>query len=79
MCSLDHKIGNFLVGKDFDSLLIQTQIDDGVMTMIQEGDSLRTVFEKFLISGDDRNIAEVYVRGRQLKGLTSAPTLGEQS
>lgn len=72
VCSLDDKVGNFQVGKDFDALLIQTQTDDGVMTMVQEGDSVRTILEKFLISGDDRNIAEVYVRGRQLKRLPSS-------
>ncbi|KIV89441.1 guanine deaminase [Exophiala mesophila] len=76
VCSLDHKVGNFQVGKDFDGLVIRTETDDGVMTMVQEGDSVRTVLEKFLISGDDRNIAEVYIRGRQLKclPLSSAST-----
>lgn len=67
VCSLDSRIGNFEVGKDFDALVVQTRCD-GVMTMIEETDDLEKVFEKFLISGDDRNIAKVYVRGRQLKG-----------
>ncbi|KAK5557783.1 hypothetical protein LTR46_003961 [Exophiala xenobiotica] len=72
VCSLDDKIGNFQVGKDFDALVIQAH-SDGVMTMIQEQDNVETIFEKFLISGDDRNIAEVYVKGRQLKGAVSSP------
>ncbi|ETN45016.1 guanine deaminase [Cyphellophora europaea CBS 101466] len=68
VCSLDDTIGNFRVGKDFDGLLIKTQVPGGIMTMVQERDSLQTMMEKFLISGDDRNIAEVYVKGRRLKG-----------
>ena len=55
------------VGKDFEALVVQTETD-GVMTMLEEKDSLEIIFEKFLISGDDRNIAQVYVKGRQLKG-----------
>ncbi|KAJ9645627.1 hypothetical protein H2204_001208 [Knufia peltigerae] len=70
VCSLDDKIGNFQVGKDFDALVIRSDVD-GVMTMVQEDDTLAMVFEKFLISGDDRNIDEVYVKGRQLKGMNS--------
>ena len=71
VCSLEDKIGNFQVGKDFDALVIQAETD-GVMTMLQEQDTVETMFEKFLISGDDRNIAEVYVKGRQLKGMSSS-------
>lgn len=66
VCSLESRIGNFEVGKDFDGLVVQAETD-GVMTMLEKTDSLETVFEKFLITGDDRNIAEVYVKGRQLK------------
>ncbi|KAL6253307.1 hypothetical protein RBB50_001030 [Rhinocladiella similis] len=67
VCSLDDKIGNFQVGKDFDALVIRSDVD-GVMTTVQEEDTLAMIFEKFLISGDDRNVGEVYVKGRQLKG-----------
>jgi len=28
---------------------------------------LRVVFEKFVMTGDDRNIERVYVQGRQVK------------
>ena len=72
VCSLEDKIGNFQVGKDFDALVIRTETD-GVMTMLQAQDNVEMIFEKFLISGDDRNIAEVYVRGRQVKGMSSSP------
>lgn len=69
VCGLDKDIGNFEIGKDFDALVINT-VDDtlkGVVTMIEEDDALEVIFEKFLMSGDDRNIAEVYVRGRSIK------------
>ncbi|KAK5065262.1 hypothetical protein LTR84_001100 [Exophiala bonariae] len=69
VCSLEERIGNFQVGEEFDALVVQTEAC-GVMTMLQDEDSPKTMFEKFLISGDDRNIAEVYVRGRQLKKIS---------
>jgi guanine deaminase len=35
--------------------------------MREEKDSLSTVFEKFLMTGDDRNISQVFVRGKSIK------------
>jgi guanine deaminase len=79
VCGLDEKVGSFEIGKQFDALLVRPNLvlgdrarsvlraEDGVMTLVEDGDSVRTVFEKFLVSGDDRNIAEVFVRGRQIK------------
>lgn len=67
VCRLDHKIGNFVVGKDFDALVIDTSPQVGVMTMVEDHDALETLFEKFLMTGDDRNITNVYVRGRSVK------------
>ncbi|KAM0706784.1 hypothetical protein Q7P35_006114 [Cladosporium inversicolor] len=63
---LDHKIGNFSVGKDFDAAWISSE-PLSVMTMREEDDSLRTLFEKFLMTGDDRNITQVFVQGRRVK------------
>jgi guanine deaminase len=66
---LDAKIGNFQVGKEFDgSWITTTQGLHSAMTPQEEGDSLRTMFEKFIMTGDDRNIASVYVRGRRVSG-----------
>jgi guanine deaminase len=68
VCSLEDRVGNFVVGKDFDALVVGTQGgDQGIMTMVEEHDSLETVFEKFVMTGDDRNILEVYVQGRLVK------------
>ncbi|EMR90817.1 hypothetical protein ACHAP3_002787 [Botrytis cinerea] len=66
VCCLDHEIGDFSNGKQFDALIIDTE-KDGAMTMLDDNDILPVLFEKFLMSGDDRNIVEVYVKGRQIK------------
>ncbi|KAI6086971.1 guanine deaminase [Hypoxylon rubiginosum] len=66
VCCLDDKIGNFKVGKEFDALVIDANAP-GVMTMLEDEDSTRTIFDKFIMTGDDRNIKEVYVRGRSVK------------
>lgn len=71
VCGLDNQIGNFKIGKQFDALLIST-VDEryaGAMTIVEDEDSLETIFEKFLMSGDDRSISDVWVKGRLLKGF----------
>jgi guanine deaminase len=69
VCGLETKIGNFEVGKEFDAVIVGTQGgEQGIMTMVEEEDSLKTVFEKFVMTGDDRNIVKVYVQGRSVKG-----------
>lgn len=73
--SLDHKIGNFLVGKDFDALLVETYagcvdkftLPEALMTGKSPEDKLQQLLQKFIYSGDDRNIFNVYVKGRQVK------------
>lgn len=68
VCGVADRIGNFEVGKEFDALVIGTRGSaQGIMTMVEEGDNLRTVFEKFIMTGDDRNILEVYVKGKLVK------------
>jgi guanine deaminase len=68
VCCLDERIGNFAVGKEFDALLIDSKSSKpGIMTMVEEEDTSKTVFDKFVMTGDDRNIKEVFVRGRQVK------------
>ncbi|KAG7285600.1 hypothetical protein NEMBOFW57_010229 [Staphylotrichum longicolle] len=60
VCGLRGKVGNFAVGKEFDAIVVGTQgVQQGIMTMVEDGDTLRTVFEKFVMTGDDRNIIEV--------------------
>ncbi|KAI0179600.1 guanine deaminase [Hypoxylon sp. FL1284] len=66
VCCLEDDIGNFTVGKQFDAIWVTTE-STGVMTVREEEDSMRTLFEKFIMTGDDRNIWRVYVRGRLVK------------
>jgi guanine deaminase len=66
VCCLEDKIGNFTVGKHFDALLINSA-RPGNMTMLEDWDSTRTIFDKFIMTGDDRNIELVFVDGQRVK------------
>ncbi|CAD6953715.1 unnamed protein product [Tilletia controversa] len=75
LCALEHRIGSLEVGKDFDALLVRTMPADAPFKSGQnpnmwreEGDTLSDVFERWLFCGDDREIASVFVRGRQVGG-----------
>ena len=66
---LDGDIGNFVPGKKFDALLVDVGAGRrGVNAPLEEGDSNRTMLEKFVMTGDDRNIKEVYVGGQRVHG-----------
>lgn len=76
VCGLEDRVGNFLEGKEFDALEIHTIGSGscgslGVMSPIEDEDQIGTIFEKFLMTGDDRNIAKVYVAGQSLKEADS--------
>ncbi|KAK4195242.1 putative guanine deaminase [Triangularia verruculosa] len=78
VCCLENKIGSFGEGKEFDGLVIGTHgTEQGIMTMVEEDDTLETVFEKFIMTGDDRNVVEVYIQGKCVKGQRAAETLNE--
>ncbi|KAI4595258.1 hypothetical protein KJ359_006932 [Pestalotiopsis sp. 9143b] len=66
VCCLEDRIGSFQVGKHFDALLINSG-RPGVMTMLEDFDSTRTIFDKFIMTGDDRNIELVFVNGRRVR------------
>lgn len=68
LCLVD-KIGSFEVGKEFDAVWVRATTGlESAMTTREAGDTLRAIFEKFLMTGDDRNVANVYVRGRRVAG-----------
>ena len=68
LCLAD-KIGSFEVGKEFDAVWVRTTTGlESAMTPREADDTLRTVFEKYIMTGDDRNVANVYVRGRRVAG-----------
>ncbi|KKK12208.1 hypothetical protein P175DRAFT_0472640 [Aspergillus ochraceoroseus IBT 24754] len=66
VCGLEGRVGNFAKGKEFDALLVRPDVD-GVMAVVEEEDGIMEVFEKFIMTGDDRNIVNVFVRGRKVK------------
>lgn len=62
--SLDHVTGNFAEGKEFDALLV----DVSVMEKPHRPLTVDELLEKFIYTGDDRNIKSVFVAGRIVKG-----------
>ncbi|XP_048662869.1 guanine deaminase isoform X4 [Marmota marmota marmota] len=72
---LESEIGNFEVGKEFDALLINPKASDSPIDMFYgdfAGDISEAVIQKFLYLGDDRNIEEVYVGGKQVVPFSSS-------
>uniref|UniRef100_A0A8C7AV99 Guanine deaminase n=1 Tax=Neovison vison TaxID=452646 RepID=A0A8C7AV99_NEOVI len=72
---LDKEIGNFEVGKEFDALLINPKASDSPIDLFSgdlAGDTSEAVIQKFLYLGDDRNIEEVYVGGKQVVPFSSS-------
>ncbi|XP_062455734.1 guanine deaminase isoform X1 [Rhea pennata] len=68
---LEDVIGNFEVGKEFDALLINTKASDSPFDLFS-ADAFEDILQKFLYLGDDRNISEVYVSGRQVVPFSSS-------
>ncbi|KAM7023724.1 guanine deaminase isoform 1-T1 [Acridotheres tristis] len=68
---LDYVIGNFEVGKEFDALLINTKASDSPFDLFS-ADDFEDALQKFLYLGDDRNISEVYVAGKQVVPFSSS-------
>ncbi|KJZ73255.1 hypothetical protein HIM_07259 [Hirsutella minnesotensis 3608] len=59
------EIGDFTMGKQFDALLIDmTSTRGGVNTPLEPDESSRSTIEKFIMTGDDRNITAVYIKGK---------------
>jgi len=68
LIGIGDKIGNFVEGKDFDALLINGRALDSPFDTYPF-DTLENEFEKFCFLGDDRNIEQVFVKGRRITGL----------
>lgn len=61
------EVGDFTVGKQFDAVLVDVSASrGGVNAPLEEDDTLRTMVEKFIMTGDDRNVASVFVRGNKV-------------
>jgi guanine deaminase len=66
--NMDKKIGNFVVGKSFDALLIDLHDASKDRNSIDSftHDTTLSLFEKFIYLGDDRNIKQVFVNGEKV-------------
>lgn len=82
VCDLQDRIGNFLVGKEFDALLITTgqkeedfkgpnpfEDQPNPALLVEQTDPLEAIFEKFLFAGDDRNVRHPHQGFSLVRGL----------
>ncbi|GAB0094857.1 Guanine deaminase [Sergentomyia squamirostris] len=71
--NMSEKIGNFQVGKEFDALLVDVSCDPidiyepNIAAIKPKPENLEECVQKFINTGDDRNIVKVFVKGRQVK------------
>ncbi|TXT04306.1 hypothetical protein VHUM_04193 [Vanrija humicola] len=68
LCGLDD-VGNFAPGSQFDALWVKPR-SPGMW--VDDGEGVQSVFEKWLFTGDDRDIASVWVKGRRVAGSEPA-------
>lgn len=61
---IDHKVGTFEVGKDFDALLVDVAAPSSPVDVFSQEEPLERWIEKFIHLGDDRNILRVWVAGQ---------------
>ncbi|ORY84488.1 hypothetical protein BCR37DRAFT_378526 [Protomyces lactucae-debilis] len=66
VCGISDRLGNFLVGKCFDALLIDLSSERNGRVEIFDGEEDRRIFDKWVFNGDDRNIAKIWVDGLQV-------------
>jgi guanine deaminase len=85
VCGLEDRVGTFAPGKAFDALLVSVRsnagnpalwgvdLDQALQVEHAEDAQLEMWLERFLFTGDDRNIRRVYVQGRWIGGAELAP------
>lgn len=57
--ALHDKIGNFEVGKEFDAIIVDMNVQIACAPL--------EILQKFVYLGDDRNVLNVYVAGKLVK------------
>ena len=62
--NIDNKVGNFLIGKEFDAIIADLNI--GACHCFGE-ESILDLLDKFVHRGDDRNVIHVFVQGNIVK------------
>lgn len=60
---LDHRLGNFQLGKEFDAVVLSAGVGNNIFVS-QQYDTLEDVFQKCCNLADDRNVSRVFVQGR---------------
>ncbi|RIA99300.1 hypothetical protein C1645_747370 [Glomus cerebriforme] len=68
LVNLDKIIGNFLIGKEFDALLVDADAYQSPLDVFDDLDDIERIFEKFIFLGDERNLKSVYVKGKKVSG-----------
>lgn len=63
--SVDKVTGNFEVGKEFDALIIDPSATESIVDVFED-DTLEDCFDKFLYTGDDRNITDIFICGKRI-------------
>ncbi|KAI0320127.1 Metallo-dependent hydrolase [Amylostereum chailletii] len=87
VCGLEKRVGSFAPGKAFDALLVAVHSDagnprlwgmdlDDSLGIKRAGTKVEAMLERFLFTGDDRNIRKVFVQGRWIGG--AKPRLQEE-
>lgn len=64
--ALESVIGNFEVGKEFDALVIDMDVENSAADYLHECSAI-DLLQKFIFLGDDRNVVSVYVAGNCVK------------
>ncbi|XP_011300609.1 probable guanine deaminase isoform X1 [Fopius arisanus] len=64
--AIEDQVGSFEPGKQFDALIIDTNKPNGPLNNLSEW-TIEEQLQRFIYSGDDRNISQVFVAGHQVK------------
>jgi guanine deaminase len=62
---LEHRIGTFGIGMEFDAIILSAAVSSPVHVF--EMDSVEDVFQKLCTLGDDRNVKRMFVQGKEVE------------
>ncbi|XP_044746709.1 guanine deaminase [Coccinella septempunctata] len=63
---MENQIGNFEKGKEFDALIVDLDVKDSACDYLLTVSPMENL-QKFIFTGDDRNILNVFVAGKQVR------------
>ncbi|XP_022909822.1 guanine deaminase isoform X2 [Onthophagus taurus] len=64
---IEEKVGNFEVGKEFDAVIVDMDVKNSAVDYFKRCTPLE-LLQKFIFLGDDRNVINVFVQGKKVKG-----------